>query len=118
MSINDFDEKNISTKDETVIGNPSPSLDPNINLQPIAEILGANVTKNSKELSAINEFVMRENPKAQMEDIAWGVRELLLRLGTPKFGESNLDRLYQYVFLRGEKDNIDRKLNILGGKNE
>jgi hypothetical protein len=54
---------------------------------------------------------------AQMEDIAWACRELLLRLGTPKFGESNLDRLYQYVFLRTEKDKIDKKLNILGGKN-
>ena len=116
-SINDFDEKNISTH-ETVIKTPESSSDPNIFLQPIAEILGANVTKNSKELSAINDFVMKENPKAQMADIAWGVKELLLRLGTPKFGESNLDRLYQYVFLRSEKDNIDKKLNILGGKNE
>ena len=116
MSINDFDEKNISTKDETVIGEPKASSDPNIMLSPIAEILGANVNKNSKELSAINDFILRENPKAQMEDVAWACRELLLRLGTPKFGESNMDRLYQYVFLRTEKDKIDNRLNILGGK--
>lgn len=79
MTINDFDEKNISTH-ETVIGNPNPSIDPNVNLQPIAEILGGDVKKHSKELTEINNFIMRENPKAQMEDIAWAVRELLLRL--------------------------------------
>lgn len=117
MSINDIDEKNISTH-ETVIGEPTSSIDPNVKLQPIAEILGGDIKKNSKELTEISNFIMRENPKAQMEDIAWACRELLLRLGTPKFGESNLDRLYQYVFLRTEKDNIDKKLNILGGKNE
>lgn len=116
MSINDIDEKNVSTH-EVVIGNPESHADPNINLQPIAEVLGGDMNKNNKELRAINDFILRENPKAQMEDIAWAVRELLLRLGTPKFGESNLDRLYQYVFLRTEKDNIDKKLNILGGKN-
>lgn len=117
MSINEIDEKNISSH-ETVIGNPQTSIDPNIKLQPIAEILGGDLNKNSKELSAISDYLMKENPKAQMEDIAWACRELLLRLGTPKFGESNLDRLYQYVYLRTEKDNIDKKLNILGGKHE
>jgi len=116
-NINDFDEKNISTT-ETVIGSPDISIDPNIKLQPIAEILGGDINKQSKELNAISDFLMKENPKAQMEDIAWSCRELLLRLGTPRFGESNLDRLYQYVFLRTEKDSIDKKLNILGGKNE
>lgn len=117
MTINDLDEKGISTH-ETVIGSPESSIDPNLKLQPIAEVLGGDINKQSKELTAISEFIMKENPKAQMEDIAWACRELLLRLGTPKFGESNLDRLYQYVFLRSEKDNIDRKLNILGGKHE
>ena len=115
MSINDLDEKEISTH-ETVIGNPEPSIDPNIKLQPVAEVLGGDVHKNEKELTAINDFIMRENPKAQMEDVAWACRELLLRLGTPKFGESNMDRLYQYVFLRTEKDKIDNRLNVLGGK--
>lgn len=117
MTINDLDEKNVSTH-ETVIEDPTPSIDPNIKLQSVAEVLGGDIKKNSKELSAINDFLMKENPKAQMEDIAWACRELLLRLGTPKFGESNLDRLYQYVYLRTEKDNIDKKLNILGGKHE
>lgn len=44
------------------------------------------------------------------------VRELLMRMGTPKFGESNLDRLYMYVSLRADKDMIDKKLNTLAGK--
>lgn len=35
-NINDLDEKNISTH-ETVIGNPSPSSDPNVFLSPIAD---------------------------------------------------------------------------------
>jgi len=117
MTINDIDEKGVSNH-ENVIGTPETSIDPNIKLQPVAEVLGGDVKKNGKELSAINDFIMRENPKAQMEDIAWACRELLLRLGTPKFGESNLDRLYQYVFLRNEESNIKKKLSILGGNNE
>ena len=119
MTINDIDEKNVSTsesEDKTVIGTPTSSIDPNIKLQPIAEVLGGDMKKDSKELSAINDFIMKENPEAKMEDVAWACRELLLRLGTPRFGESNMDRLYQYVFLRTEKDNIDKKLDILGGK--
>jgi hypothetical protein len=117
MTINDVDTKGQSTT-ETVISNPIPSLDPNIQLGPIADILKADVGKNSKELGAIKDFLMRDNPKSQMEDLAWGVQEILMRLGTPKFGESNLDRLYQYVFLRTERDNIDNKLNMIGGKHE
>lgn len=117
MTINDFDEKGSSTQ-EISVGNPTPSIDPNIKLYPIAEVLGGDVKKNSKELSEINDFILKDNPKATMEDVAWAVRELLLRLGTPKFGESNLDRLYQYVYLRNEKDLIDKRLNILGGKHE
>lgn len=119
MSINDFDTKDVVVEGkETVIGTPTTSSDPNIFLQPIAEVLGGDVTKNAKELSAIHQFILKDNPKAGMEDIAWGVRELLLRMGTPKFGESNIDRLYQYVFLRSEKDKIDNRLNMLGGKHE
>lgn len=116
-NINDFDTKGGETK-VLEVGNPSPSIDPNIKLQPIAEVLGGDVRKHEKELTAINEFLTRENPNASMEDIVWGVREILLRLGTPKFGESNLDRLYQYVYLRNEESNIKKKLNILGGNNE
>lgn len=29
-----------------------------------------------------------------------------------------MDRLYQYVFLRTEKDKIENRLNVLGGKHE
>lgn len=112
MNINDFDTKGTTTS-ETVIGNPTPLVDPNLELSEVAEILKADTTKNSKELKAISDFIKKDNPNAQMADIAWGVRELLLRLGTPKFGESNLDRLYQYVFLRSEKEKIDNRLNIL-----
>jgi len=118
MTINDIDTKDVvPAGKETVIGTPSSSGGtPNIFLQPIAEVLGGDVNKHSKELTAINEFILKDNPKAGMEDIAWGVRELLMRMGTPKFGESNLDRLYMYVSLRGEKDMIDKKLNTLAGK--
>jgi len=119
MSINDLDTKGVvPAGKEAVIGTPTSSSDPNVFLSPLAEILGANVTKNSKELSAINDFMLKDNPESKMEDLAWGVRELLLRMGTPKFGESNLDRLYQYVFLRTERDKIDNRLNMLGGKHE
>lgn len=115
MTINDSDTKG-STTEEVVIGSPSSSSNENVFLTPLADALGANVNKNSKELLEISEFIKKDNPKASNEDIIWGVRELLLRLGTPRFGESNLDRLYQYVFLRTEKDNIEKKLNVLGGK--
>jgi hypothetical protein len=118
MTINDIDTKDIPSGKETVISTPTPSANPNVLLQPIAEVLGGDVNKHSKELTAINDFLLKDNPKAGMEDIAWGVRELLMRMGTPKFGESNLDRLYQYVYLRTEKDKIDNRLNILGGKHE
>lgn len=119
MSINDLDTKDVvPAGKETIIESPEVSTSPNLFLQPIAEILGGNVEKNSKELTAIRDFIQKDNPKASMADLAWGVRELLLRMGTPKFGESNLDRLYQYVYLRTEKDNIDNRLNILTGKHE
>jgi len=116
-NINDIDTKDIvPVGKETVIGTPAIGMSPNVMLQPIADILGGNVEKNSKELGAINDFILKDNPKASPEDIAWGVRELLMRMGTPKFGESNMDRLYQYVYLRNEQDNIEKKLNTLTGK--
>lgn len=117
MTINDLDTKDVvPAGKETVIATPSGSSAPNIFLQPIAEILGGDVNKHSKELTAIKEFVSKDKPDASNEDLIWGVRELLMRMGTPKFGESNLDRLYQYVYLRNEKDNIEKKLNTLAGR--
>lgn len=117
MNVNDFDTKNVVPDGkETVIGTPEVSGGPDIFLQPIADILGGDINKHSKELTAIKEFVSRDNPNATNEDLVWGVRELLMRMGTPKFGESNLDRLYQYVYLRNEKDSIEKKLNTLSGK--
>ena len=60
-NINDFDTKGGETK-EVVVGNPSPSIDPNIKLLPIAEVLGANVNKQTKELTAIHDFLLKDNP--------------------------------------------------------
>lgn len=117
MTINDIDTK-ASTIEETVIGDPTPGISTNVDLTSIAEVLGGNIDKNSAELRAIKDFISKDNPQMSMADTAWAVKELLLRLGTPKFGESNLDRLYQYVYLRTERDKIDNKLNILGGKHE
>jgi len=117
MNVNDFDTKDGGAS-EVVAGNPTPPIDPNIKLANIAKVLDGDIEKNSKELGAIYDFVAKEMKDPQDIDVQWGIRELLLRLGTPKFGESNLDRLYQYVYLRTEKDKIDNRLNMLGGKNE
>ena len=117
MNVNDFDTKG-STTNEVVVGDPKPVIDPNIKLVGVAEVLDGDLKKNSKELNEIYDFVAKDLKDPQDIDIQWGVRELLLRLGTPKFGESNLDRLYQYVYLRTERDKIDNRLNMLGGKHE
>lgn len=78
-----------------------------------------NVENPSKEeegkLSEIWNYVRQNSGKSEITDLIWEVMHLENQLGTPRVGESRLDRVYRYCKLRRQANIIDSELKSISG---
>jgi hypothetical protein len=77
----------------------------------IAEILGEDPSKAKEDYKrqAILDYVKSKGAKT-LEDVLWEVRYIANHVGTPGYGESRLNYIYEYVYLLTESKNIESKL--------
>ncbi len=66
--------------------------------------------EENEKLSTIWGYVKAKGGEREMSDVIWDVINLELQLGSPKLGESRLDRLYKYVKLRMGEARIQAEL--------
>lgn len=73
-----------------------------------------NITTPTKDendkLSAIWSYAKQLGPERPMSDVIWDVINLEQTLGSPKLGETRLDKLYRYVNLRIQEGRIKEQL--------
>lgn len=64
----------------------------------------------SHEISEIVDFVKNTTGAKEWNDILWEVRLLSKQIGNDVMGQSQLQRLFRYVYLQNERTKIDREL--------
>lgn len=82
---------------------------------PIAGLLGLD-THNLKAtdtnyLQEIYDFVRGDSKEMTPLEVLAKVRNLENRLGIPRLGERRLDKVYRYVKLQSQIDNLSKELN-------
>lgn len=74
--------------------------------------------EESEKLSSIWSYVKQQGEERSIPDIVWDVISLEQKIGSPKIGESRLDKLYRYVNLRVQEARIQEELrNVSGSHN-
>lgn len=91
----------------TVGANPNP-------VEHLAIANRFNITQPTKEenekLSTIWDYVKSKGGEREMKDVIWDVINLEQTLGSPRLGETRLDKLYKYVRLRIDEARIREQL--------
>jgi hypothetical protein len=76
----------------------------------IAEILGDDPEKvEDYKVAALYKYTQDKGAKS-IEDVLWEIRYIANRLGTPGYGESRLNYLYEYIYLLNESKSVEDKL--------
>lgn len=66
--------------------------------------------QEEKQLAEIWAFAKQNANSEDMQDIIWEVVHLEGVIGAPKLGESRLDKLYKYAYLRKQAAQIEGEL--------
>ena len=69
----------------------------------------------TKKLSAIYDFAMSKCQSEDVKDVIWEVINIEGTVGTPRLGETKLDRVYRYCQLRREEAMIQKELREIHG---
>lgn len=81
-------------------------------INPIGSLLGLDThnlsTKDSQQLQAIYEFVRGDAKEMTELELLSKVRNLEQRLGMTSLGERRIDKLYRYVKLQSQIDNLTK----------
>ena len=123
MTINDIDEslQEVSQTEEKEIGsgNNRPISKPvmeELIYKSVGEVLGlennSDFEKYKDDIQRIAEYAGLQGNEDPV-DIKWFVRQLEMRLGTPKLGEKRVTNVARYVYLLTESDRIKDRLNQL-----
>lgn len=64
----------------------------------------------SEKLRTILEWAKLQTEDQSPEGIKWAIRDLQMKIGSPKAGESHIDYLYSFVALSSQREEIDNKL--------
>lgn len=81
-------------------------------VRPIAGLLGLDTSKlsdiDSKNIKSIYDFVRGEEKEMTELELLHKVRQIEQKLGLTSLGERRVDKLYRYVKLQGQIDNLSK----------
>jgi len=63
-----------------------------------------------QKLGDIVEWAKQQTEDHSVAGIKWAIRDMQMKIGSPKFGESNIDYLHSYIALAIQKKDVDSKL--------
>jgi len=109
---NEIDTKINEIKPESSSVSNAFTLD-DIKLETLAKELDPNMQDYERFSHQINEivnYVKNVTGAKEWNDVLWEVRLLSKELGNDALGQSQLQRLFRYVYLKNEQSRINREL--------
>lgn len=92
---------------------PAPIYD-EANTKMVARIFNLDDKEISRYDSKIKDILdwAKSNAKGKtQEDLAWAIRSLETRTGTPPMGEKRISFLHRYIYLLSERDKLDSDIS-------
>lgn len=71
--------------------------------------------QDDNKLAEIWDYVRQNSGKTEIPDLVWEVMHIENQIGTPRIGESRLDKVYRYCKLRRQASIIDGQLKSISG---
>lgn len=82
-------------------------------LYPYLSIDGVNVSReDANKVKTIYEYVKAKSQNGLKSEILQTIRDLEIRLRTPKLGETRLDNLYRYIRIANMRREIDKEMEV------